>query len=141
MDLTGKTFTLLDHTADLGMAVTGTDLRDLFEKAALSMMEIMIRTGPEKGTPLGLSVNGADYADLMVRWLGEVLYLFQGEGRVVIRVQVSSVTQTRVDATLETVPFDPDKHELLAEIKAVTYHDVQVVRKGGRWRTTIIFDL
>ena len=141
MDLTGETFTLLDHTADLGMAVTGTDLRDLFQKAALSMMEIMIRTGPEKGAPLDLSVTGADYADLMVRWLGEVLYLFQGEGRVVIRVQVSSVTQTRVDATLETVPFDPDKHELLAEIKAVTYHDVQVVRKGGRWRTTIIFDL
>ena len=142
MDSSSATFTFLDHTADLGIIVTGLDLRDLFEKAAHSMMQIMIEERPAgKTSSLQLSVSGEDYADLMVRWLGEILYLFQGEDKIVTCIEISSLTQFHINATLQTVPFNPKQHEVLAEIKAVTYHRIEVVCENGRWKATIIFDL
>ena len=142
MDSNSAAFTLLDHTADLGIMVTGSDLRDLFEKAAHSMMQIMIQERPTgKTSSLQLSVSGEDYADLIVRWLGEILYLFQGDGKVVTSTEISSITQSHINSTLQTVPFNPKQHEVLAEIKAVTYHRIEVVCENGRWKATIIFDL
>jgi len=142
MNLHSAAFTFLDHTADLGIMVTGLDLRDLFEKAAHSMMQIMIEGQPTgKTSSLQLSVSGEDYADLMVRWLGEILYLFQGEDKIVICTEISSITKSHINATLQTVPFNPKQHEVLAEIKAVTYHLIEVVCENGCWKATIIFDL
>jgi SHS2 domain-containing protein len=142
MDSSSTIFTLLDHTADLGIMVTGSDLRDLFEKAAHSMMEIMIEGQlAGKTSSLQLSVGGSDYADLLVRWLSEILYLFQGEGKVVTCTEINTITQTNIDATLQTVSFSPEQHEVLTEIKAVTYHRIEVACENGRWKATIIFDL
>ncbi|MBW1868011.1 MAG: archease [Deltaproteobacteria bacterium] len=142
MDSNSAAFTLLDHTADLGIMVTGSDLRDLFEKAAHSMMQIMIQERPTgKTSSLQLSVSGEDYADLIVRWLGEILYLFQGEDKIVTCAEISSISQSHINATLQTVPFNPKQHEVLAEIKAVTYHRIEVICENGCWKATIIFDL
>ena len=73
-------YTILDHTADLGIRVWGTDLIDLFKNAGKALMDLIIRSIPaEKGTSERISVSGHDLADLMVKWLGEILYLFEGE--------------------------------------------------------------
>jgi SHS2 domain-containing protein len=77
----------------------------------------------------------------MVRWLGEILYLFEGEHELVTGVEITSVSHSRLDATLETVFFDTNLHEILCEIKAVTFHQIEVVQKDDQWETRIIFDL
>ena len=142
MDSKKPDFILLDHTADLGIKVTGRDLRTLFEVAAKSMMYIMIKGKPaDIAKTFNLSVKGYDLADLMVRWLGEILYLFEGEHELVTGVEVTAVSHSRVDATLETVFFDTNLHEILCEIKAVTFHQIEVVKKDNHWETQIIFDL
>ena len=142
MDSKKPDFTLLDHTADLGIIVRGRNLRNLFEVAAKSMMYIMVKGNPADTTKtLKLSVEGYDLADLMVRWLGEILYLFEGEHELVTGVEITSVSQSHLDATLETVSFDTNLHEILCEIKAVTFHQIEVVKKDDHWETRIIFDL
>ena len=71
-------YTFIDHTADLGIKIRGTDLKDLFENAARALMHLMVRGGSRVETKtMKLSVSGEDLADLMVRWLGEVLYLLE----------------------------------------------------------------
>ena len=142
MDSKKPDFTLLDHTADLGIIVRGRDLRTLFEVAAKSMMYIMVKGKRADTTKtFNLSVEGYDLADLMVRWLGEILYLFEGEHELVTGVEITSVSQSHLDATLETVSFDTNLHEILCEIKAVTFHQIEVVKKDDHWETRIIFDL
>ena len=142
MNSNSEPFTFLDHTADLGIMVTGSDLRDLFEKAAKSMIQIMLREIPAvKTSPLQLSVSGEDHADLMVRWLGEILYLFEGEGKVVVRTEIGSITKFHLDATLQVASFNPDQYEVSVEIKAVTYHQIEVAREKGLWHARVIFDL
>jgi SHS2 domain-containing protein len=135
-------FTFLDHTADMGIKVTGPTLEDLFENAGQSLMEIMIKKRPAGKTSLfSLSVSGEDLPDLMVRWLGEILYLFEGDSKIVMDIDIDVLAETRIDATLHTVPFNPKLHEVVTEIKAVTYHQIEVARRKDGWQATVIFDL
>ena len=115
---------------------------DLFENAGNALMHVMLGNKIHgKTRSRKISVSGDDLADLMVRWLGEILYLFEGDYLVVTTINIDSLTSSRLEATLETVPYDPEIHEILNEIKAVTYHQIQVINKGDLWEARVIFDL
>jgi SHS2 domain-containing protein len=142
MILTRHTFEIIDHTADLGIVVAGSNLKELFQNASHAMMRIMLEEVPEEsGETTKISVQGSDLPDLMVRWLGEILYLFEGENRLVTQSKILEITPNHLDARIKTTPFSSAKHEILTEIKAVTYHQIEVIRKGGVWNARIIFDL
>ncbi len=134
-------YALLDHTADLGIKVRGVDLKDLFETAAKALMHLMTRgESPGITTEMNITVSGQDLPDLLVRWLGEILYLLEGEDLVVTSVHIDSIFPSRLDATLQVIPFDPAFHRIRHEIKAVTYHQIQVMNKGSIWEAQVIFD-
>jgi SHS2 domain-containing protein len=135
-------YAFLDHTADLGIRTWGADLKKLFENAGMALMDLLIRgVSPKRALPKKISLTGEDLADLMVRWLGEILYLLDGETCVVTSIRIVDIRSSSLDAALKTVPFDPRLHEIITEIKAVTYHQIEVAEKGNRWEARIIFDL
>jgi SHS2 domain-containing protein len=134
-------YTFFDHTADLGIIVRGEDLKDLFETAAKALMHLMIGGESQaKTSDTSITVSGQDLPDLLVRWLGEILYLFEGEGRVITSIHIDYLSPARLDAVLKTVTFDPTFHEIMSEIKAVTFHQAQVIEKGSFWEAKVIFD-
>jgi len=142
MTITTPNYTLLDHTADLGITIRGANLIDLFESAGNALIHVMLGDNPRgKTRSMKISVSGDDLADLMVRWLGEILYFFEGDDLVVTSINIDSLTSSQLEATLETVPYDPEIHEILNEIKAVTYHQIEVTNKGDIWEARVIFDL
>ncbi|MBN1102974.1 MAG: archease [Deltaproteobacteria bacterium] len=135
-------YTLLDHTADLALQVEGSDLRDLFENAGTALIDIMVSgTTAANPSPVEVSLSGQDLADLLVRWLGEILYLLQGESLVVTSVDLLHITAERLKAVVRSVPFDPEVHKILAEVKAVTYHQVEVKEVQGRWEARVTLDI
>jgi len=136
-------FSLLDHTADMGILVRGKNLKDLFKTAAKSMITIMLagHSNLEETRTVKISIKGNDLPDLMVRWLGEILYLFEGEKKIVTDTLINAISPSKLKATLQTIAFDPNLHEVLREIKAVTYHQIEVTEKNNRWEARIIFDL
>ena len=132
MDLNRPIFEIFDHTADLGLMVTGTDLKELFQNASYAMMQIMVKQGATQNTQhMEISVHGSDLPDLMVRWLGEIHYLFEGENKLVTQTKISRITRNHLDAEIQTTPFSKTRHEVLCEIKAVTYHQIEVIRQRG----------
>jgi SHS2 domain-containing protein len=46
-----------------------------------------------------------------------------------------------LQSKLNVVSLDKGRHEILREIKAVTYHQISVERKDGGWEAQIIFDI
>ena len=142
MDSKIPEYTLLDHTADLGIEICGGNLKELFENAARVLVHLMIRhEGMFKGETLNIEISAADPDDLMVRWLGEILYLLEAERKIVVSAHIRSISPVMLTADLSTIPFDPQNHEIITEIKAVTYHQVAVTKKGGQWETRVIFDV
>jgi len=143
MGFDGQKFTTIDHTADLGLRVRGETLERLFENAAEAMLKVMVNAHPlppMKTIPLRL--DGRDLEDLMVRWLGEILYLLEGEKKVTVHARVVSLSPRHLEASIDTVPYSPDDHEILREIKAVTYHQIGISRKHDDfWEASVIFDV
>ena len=135
-------YRLLDHTADLGMRIHGTSLKKLFENAGKALLEqlVNIKQSSEVGTH-SISLSAADHADLMVKWLSEILYIFNVENLVVEDIMVKSIRENRISSTLTVAPFTTNKHDLIREIKAVTYHQIEVKKKKNLWVARVIFDL
>ena len=135
-------YRLVNHTADLGIEIRGKDLKELFENGAKALMHLMLKAKrPHRTSSMAVSLQGEDLPDLMVRWLGELLYLFEGEKLVVHSLNIGHISETHLEAELETFPFDPEKHHVLNDIKAVTYHQIRVEERDGQWESRIIFDL
>lgn len=142
MNSVSPKYTLIDHTADLGIKVKGKDLKDLFQNSGYALTHLLADCKASKRiNPKKISIKGNDLEDLMVRWLGEILYLFDGEDQVVSFIKINSISERALHALLKTTPFDPLIHKYLREIKAVTYHQIEVIERDNIWEAKIIFDL
>ena len=135
-------YRFFDHTADFGLEIFGRDAPRLFEEAADALFDLI--TGPsepERSRQCKVEVSGQDWADLMVNWLRELLYLWNGESRLVRRTVVDALSETHLQATLTCEAYDPGRHEIRNEIKAVTYHQIDVGPFEDGWRARVVFDI
>jgi SHS2 domain-containing protein len=135
-------YTLLDHTADLKIRVSGTDPADLFKNAGLALFDLITRPDRLKpGEVIEVSVIGDDAADLMVNYLRELLYLWTGEEKLVDRIEIVHLSDNAVSARVSADCYQPERHEIRHEIKAVTYHQIEVSRTGDGWQAMVVFDV
>ncbi len=135
-------YKLINHTADLGIHVFGTDPVELFANAAFATFDMLTEIDSLKSLKTtNLKVTGDDWSDLMVNWLRELLYLWNGKELLVKKAQILALSENELSANVELDPFDPDRHEIKIEIKAVTYHQIQVSSSPQGWEAKIIFDV
>ncbi|MGD8836741.1 MAG: archease [Desulfobacteraceae bacterium] len=137
-----RNYRLIDHTADFGLEIWGDDETALFEEAAKALFDLIFDPAAVKAQHCRtVEVQGDDWPDLMVNWLRELLYMFNGQERIVGNVAVTGIDKGRVQAAVAWEAFDPRRHEIKAEIKAVTYHQIDVGPCEGGWRARVIFDI
>lgn len=135
-------YRLLDHTADLAIQVFGTDLKELFANAAEAMFEQILDTSTVQGREqTGIEVTGTDWPDLMVNWLKELLFLWNGREMLVKTTDILSLREYNLAAKVTSDPYDPDRHVIDSEIKAVTYHQIEVMSGPRGWESRIVFDV
>ena len=136
-------YKFFDHTADIGVEVTGRTRKELFVNAAEALFDVMIenKTGEEsKKQQKKITVEGADIADLLINFLREILYLFNGEKFITVRCEIIQFSNQELQARLTGESFDRKIHLIKTEIKAVTYSGLTVDRVKASWRARIIFD-
>jgi SHS2 domain-containing protein len=132
----------LSHTGDLGMLVYGRDLHELFAHAAWAMFDLISdATTLRPLQTITLNVEAIDLEDLLVRWLGELLYLYDTQRFLCCAATFTTLQPTSLTATIQGEPFDATRHPIDTEIKAVTYHQIAIEQIEGRWQARVIFDL
>jgi SHS2 domain-containing protein len=137
-------YKLFDHTADIGVEVTGRTRKELFVNAAEALFDVMLESksgdvsAKKRKT---ITVEGADVADLLINFLRELLYLFNGEHFITGSCEIMKLTKQELQARLTGESFNNKKHWIKTEIKAVTYSGVKVERLKSGWRARIIFDV
>jgi SHS2 domain-containing protein len=88
-----------------------------------------------------IHLEGSDFEDLLVRWLSELLYLYDTQRFLYCTAAFTTLEPTRLVATVQGEPFDATRHPIDTEIKAVTYHQIAVRQADGAWQAQVIFDL
>ena len=135
-------YTLLDHTADLRIRVSGTDPAELFKNAGLAVFDLITKPDRLKSQEeIEINVIGDDPADLMVNYLRELLYLWTGMENLVKKIEITLILDTTVSARVSMERYQPERHEILHEIKAVTYHQIEVGRAANGWQAKVVFDV
>jgi SHS2 domain-containing protein len=134
-------FRYLDHTADAGIVVTAPTLGVLFETAAFALTELITNVdGLKLEVERQIQLEENEIETLLVSWLQELLYLLDTEQLVFGRFQVN-VTDCFLDAQVWGEPFNSEIHTSKTEIKAVTYHQLEVIESDQGWKAKVIFDI
>jgi SHS2 domain-containing protein len=141
-------YKFFDHTADIGVEISGRTKKELFANAAGAMFDVLIEKNESKSKSdedtkrqqKKVSVDGADVEDLLINFLREILYLFNGTGWVVEHCKIMECGNKRLKAKLMGEPYNK-KHSIKSEIKAVTYSGLSVEKQKSGWRARVIFDV
>jgi SHS2 domain-containing protein len=132
----------IDHTADLGIEVRAANGKDLFREASRALSELLCGPRPFVATgEVRIAVAGLDWPDLMINWLRELLYLFNGKNVIVGPVDIQALTEFALEAVVPVDNTGCAPHDRDNEIKAVTYHQLQVEIRADGWRARVIFDI
>jgi SHS2 domain-containing protein len=137
-----KPYTLLDHTADLRIRISGASQAALFENAGLALADLICdpdTLNPEEEH--SIDIEGDDPADLMVNYLRELLYQWTGNERLLKIVKILNISDTALSARIHAAYYNADQHTILNEIKAVTYHQITVEATDGGWQAVVVFDI
>jgi len=137
-----KKYRITKHQTELAVRITGNSQADLFANSALALFDVMTDpTAIEIKERISLEVEGNDRDDLMVNWMRELLYLYQGSGYLLKEFKISQVKDTIVKAEVCGEKIDPDRHEIKQEIAAVAFHKSRMEKTGNQWIAQVIFEL
>lgn len=135
-------YEIFDHPADLGVQFFAPTLADLFINAGLALFDL-IAPDCEKTAEefLSMTVSGDDDVDLLINWLRELLYLFNGKALIVASIALTFFENWSLTARVGVSPFGGNAFEIDYDIKAVTYHQARIERTRTGYSARVIFDL
>ncbi|MCD4699672.1 MAG: archease [Phycisphaerae bacterium] len=131
-----------EHTADMGLEARADTLAELFEAMGEGLAEVICpRREVKRQRALQIRVESENVESLLVDFLAELLGLFNLEKFLISGVSVERINETSVACEVVGENYDPSRHELGDEIKAVTYHRLKVARQDTGWVGTVILDV
>jgi SHS2 domain-containing protein len=141
-------FTFLEDiaVADAAFEASGDSLAELFVAAAEAVIETMVKrdtVSPRRD--LVVEREDRDPAALLFDWLSHIVFLKDAEGLVfrdaAARVQQRGDGTWQLRGRLRGEAIAPARHELRADVKAVTKHLYEVREQGGRWTARVVLDI
>jgi SHS2 domain-containing protein len=137
-----------EHTGDVGFELEAPDLEGLFEGARRAVLAQLLRRPPHVGADhLRLSLEAPGPDRLLLRWLDELLFLVQTHASVPISAALTLHPPAggnggwRLVAEVALAPLDPQAHGWRGEVKAATYHGLELTRDGRAWRARVVLDV
>ena len=132
-------FEEIEHTADNAIRIFGANLQVLFISAAQGMAGLMVGNVAEVSTEVEKSVelDAIDAESLLVEWLSELAFWAETEMLVFTQFEIKNLTATHLQANICGGKVSVlEKH-----IKAVTYHNLKIIKTPQGMETTIVFDV
>jgi SHS2 domain-containing protein len=132
-------------TSDSAFIAYGKNLNELFENAGLALFETITNIKEvEAKEKLKVETSGYDLKSLMFSWLSELLFLSSTE-RIFFSKISAEVKEEKENFLLKAECFgekiDRNKHEIKTEVKAITYHKMEVKEEDGKWKAQVIVDI
>lgn len=132
-------FEEIEHTADRALRIYGADLEELLLNAALGMNSLMVtelRPGSDR-LEKSVEIDAMDTETLLVEWLSELSYWAEVDMLVFHEFEMEKVSATHLKATI----YGSRVTQLEKHIKAVTYHNLEIIQAEKGLTATVVFDV
>ena len=118
-------FRIIEHPSDLGIEARGNTLEEVFVVAARGLMSVILDTSAlGAGETRDVLLSASDREQLLVRWLGEILYLYDGQNFAARDFSIQEMTDVSLRAVVRGETVSPGRHRMILDVKAVTYHQL-----------------
>jgi SHS2 domain-containing protein len=137
-------FRYLDHMTDAVIEAYGGTLEEAFENAARGLNDTMIDLKAVRpNREIKISAKGHDLHSLLFDWLDKVMLLLVADGVVMseFSVKIEQDNGYSLAGVAKGEKLDLDRHRYKVEIKAVTYHEMQVMQEKGKATVRFLLDL
>ena len=138
-------FRYLEHVTDAYIEAYGESMEEAFSYAAKGTVNVMFAIKDIQGTSkVDFRIEGVDYYELLFNWLERVHLLITIDNKVISNFQLKickldSKFQLTGSGIAETI--DITRHGYKTEIKGVTYHEMEILQQGNRYKVKFILDL
>jgi SHS2 domain-containing protein len=137
-----KNYRIIARQSELAVRVVGRSQIGLFVNAAFALFDVITDSDKiEAKERVQLEVEGSDRDDLLVNWLRELLYLYQGSAFLLKEFTIQEMKDTIVKAEVSGEKLDPDRHEIKQEIAAVAYDQSHMQKTGDQWIAQVILEV
>lgn len=135
-------FTYFEHTADVGLLVEAPDLNSLFVDAARGLFALIVEETTEvrPETEIAVELEGTEFDYLLFDWLNELLFRFETEHLLLVDFEVN-MRADGLTAVARGEFLDAERHQLAHEVKAITYHQLEVKQTPEGWQARVIVDI
>jgi SHS2 domain-containing protein len=132
-------YEVVEHTADWSLRIYGRDLGQLFENAARGMASLLVAdlSALAADEERRFDLEAFDAETLLVDWLGELAYLAEDEQLVFHDFELQDVSENHLSAVVRGGRAE----RLVKHIKAVTYHNLEIVKTDAGLTVTVVFDV
>jgi SHS2 domain-containing protein len=133
----------LEHATDAFIEVKAPTLEEAFVTAARSVIETTLDMDSiEEKKTRTLQVAGKDLNYLLYNWLEELIILTITEGFAAksVKVRIEKSSEYRIFAELAGEDIDIKKHHFKVEIKAPTFHLMEI-KQNGQVQMRYLLDL
>ncbi len=139
--LVEKEFEIIDHTADVGVIAYGASVNQAFVNAARALFSLITELdNVEEVVYRDIELVAPDQESLLVKWLNELIYLFDTENIIFKRFDITQLNSTQLKARGYGEKVDSSKHKLKTGVKAATYHMLKVEKTNG-CQVQVLFDI
>jgi SHS2 domain-containing protein len=135
-------YSILDHPSDLGIKAYGGTLAQAFEEAAAALVAMIV--DPSTIQPLQtveIELQAEDTEQLLVKWLSEILYLFDGKQFIAKNFDVHQLQTNNILAKVSGEKFSPLRHRARIDVKAITYHQVAITESPDGAVVQVFLDI
>lgn len=148
-------YEFINHTADVGVRITGKSMEELFVTAAHAWRDVVLgestvsghqepsRYRRSSGRKVEFTADSSE--ELLVEFLGELNFLLTTKYwlcRDVQQMEISKIDQQwNLQAHLQGESLQPEHYQVQLEIKAITYHNLSIEETDGEYQTVMVFDI
>jgi SHS2 domain-containing protein len=137
-----KTYTLIEHTADIGIRTKGDSLKELFQNTALAMFDIIAGIPTKKSKrkeEITIKEKADNIEELFINWLNDLLSLSAAKELIFTNFKIEELDEHHVKAVCSAE--DAQNFKINTEIKAATYHELKLEQTKSGWQAEVILDV
>jgi SHS2 domain-containing protein len=134
-------FKYYSTTADMGMEVTGENMSQIFIESARGMFSLIAspKKFKQKKEKFKVKLKCESWEELLFKWLGELLFYYDAYKIYFVDFKIKKIIPFEIEAEIKGEKIGSKKIE--REIKAVTYHNLEITKKNNKFKAKVLFDL